>query len=60
MAFLGDTPMLETAAPFATPPTMIQTDIGDIKKSLISGIGMAIGLAIGGYILLQVTGKKVM
>lgn len=58
--FLGDSPMLETASPFATPPTMIQTDMSDVKKAMVSGIGMAIGLAIGGFVLLQLTGRKVM
>jgi len=60
MAFLHGTPYLETATPFAMAPTMIETDASDVKKAMISGIGMAVGLAIGGYILLQLTGKKVM
>lgn len=57
--FLGNTPMLETAAPFATAPTVIQTDIGDVKKAMVSGVGMAFGLAIGGYFLLHLFGKKI-
>ena len=58
MAFLGNTPFLETAAPFATPPTVIQTDISEVKKATISGIGFAFGAAIGGLILWKVFGKK--
>jgi len=50
--------MLENAAPFATPPTVIQTDISDVKKAMMGGIGMAIGLAIAGYVLFHVFGKK--
>lgn len=41
--FLGDTPMLETASPFATPPTVIETTLSDIHKGIITGIGVAIG-----------------
>jgi hypothetical protein len=50
--------MLETASPFATQPTVIQTDMSDIRKSLVSGIGMALGLAVGGFLLLHIFGKK--
>lgn len=58
MAFLGSTPMLEVATPFVSQPTVIESSLTDIKKSMVSGIGMAIGLAIGGFILLTVVGKK--
>ena len=55
---LGDTPLLETASPFATPPTVIETDITEAKKAMVSGIGMAIGLAIGGAVIYLFMGKK--
>ena len=59
MSFLHDTPMLETASPFATQPTVIETDMSDVRKAMVSGIGMALGLAVGGFILLHVFGKKI-
>jgi len=57
MAFLGNTPFLETASPFTTPPTVIQSSMSEIKRSMTIGIGMAIGTAIGAYILLKIIGK---
>lgn len=59
MAFLGDTPMLETAAPFATQPTVIQTDLSEVKKATISGMGFAFGAAIGAIVLFTLFGKKI-
>lgn len=58
MAYLGNTPMLETASPFATPPTVIETSINEVQKSLLSGIGAAFGMAIGGLILYNIFGKN--
>ena len=58
MAYLGNTPHLETASPFATPPTVIQTSISEIQRSMLSGIGAAIGMTIGGYVILQLLGKN--
>ena len=57
--FLGNTPMLETAAPFATEPTVIQTNISEVKKATLSGVGFAFGAAIGALVLFKVFGKKV-
>ena len=55
---LADTPMLQTASPFSTPPTVIQTAAADIQKSLFNGIGMAVGLAIGGIVWYFIVGRK--
>ncbi|NRH21542.1 hypothetical protein HOO68_05885 [Candidatus Gracilibacteria bacterium] len=58
MAFLGNTPHLETAAPFATPPTVIETSVNEVQKSLLSGVGAAFGMAIGGFILYHTFGRN--
>jgi len=58
MAHLGDTPMLETASPFATPPTVIQTSITDIQRAMLNGIGTAIGITIGSFILYKLVGVR--
>jgi len=58
MAYLGNTPMLETASPFSTPPTLVQTSLSDIRKSLVIGIGSALGLAIGGFLLHSLLGSR--
>lgn len=57
--FLGNTPMLETASPFTTQPTVIQTDISEVKKATISGMGFAFGAAIGAFVLYHLVGKKI-
>lgn len=59
MAFLGNTPMLETAAPFATAPTVIESNVSEVKKAMVSGIGMAIGASIAAGILYVVFGRKI-
>lgn len=56
---LGDTPMLETASPFATEPTVIQTNISEVKKATLSGLGFAFGAAIGAIVLFTFFGKKI-
>ena len=58
MAFLGNTPHLETASPFQTPPTVIQTSVSKINEALLTGIGVAIGTSIGAYFLLHIFGKR--
>jgi hypothetical protein len=46
MMHLGDTPHLETASPFATPPTVIESALSDIQKAILTGIGVAVGAGI--------------
>lgn len=58
MAYLGNTPHLETAAPFATPPTVVQTSVSEVQRAMLSGIGAAFGMAIGGFVLYNVLGKN--
>lgn len=59
MYSLGNMPMLETASPFATEPTVIETSISDVKKATISGVGFAFGAAIGAVVLFMIFGKKI-
>ena len=59
MAFLGNTPFLQTTAPFATPPTVLQTSVSEVQKAVLSGVGAAFGMAIGGFILYKILGKNV-
>lgn len=58
MAHLGNTPMLETASPFATPPTIIQTSVTEVQRSILAGLGTAIGLTIGSFLLFKVFGVR--
>jgi hypothetical protein len=51
MAHLGDTPLIQTVNPFATPPTLIETNLSETRKAVFTGIGMAIGLSVGGAAL---------
>jgi len=50
MAFLGDTPFLETASPFATPPTVIRTAAGKIEEAVYIGVGIAVGTVIAAWL----------
>lgn len=56
---LGSTPMLDIASPFASQPTVIQTNLSEVKKATLSGVGFAFGAAIGAVILFKIFGKKI-
>lgn len=58
MAYLGDTPHLETASPFATPPTVIQTSVTEVKRAVLNGIGAAIGMTLAGYVFVKILGIR--